>query len=426
MRMVHLVFALYMASAFGTGTRADPLSEQLQAVQKEGRTDLAKPAAAHLSLQSSRLGVISDPAVRSRVATDLAIRRGLADVADGNWAAATPNLQSRARSLLASPDVIAGVNKDPLLSLNVAWRIPGARNEDMVGGEFVSRPDGTTSPIVRSPQSPIRPIPLSLLASEPTENTPPDLGKLPFPISFVVELRIGNLHCSGALIRSDVILTARHCILNENGSHMDGSQISVRSTAGGPIVQGRPGPVWTLEAPQGQSSESRYRDVGLLALSSAYPGQITYAQVSPASIQELWVVMAGVGYTDISAPNLAGWNPSYFGRQVVNFGAFSADVPGLASIPWDNTNGDRVSQCAGDSGGPVFVVGRTGIPLIVGVLSRTSNGEPNSIASCTASSGAAFINLGHPFVHDPLCEQLQSVGSACRSPLDDVRRNASG
>ena len=139
---------------------------------------------------------------------------------------------------------------------------------------------------------------------------------------------------------------------------------------------------------------------------------------------DLWVMMAGFGYTDVSAPNLGGWNPAYLARQVVDFGSFTANLLSVAAIPWENTTDRPASQCAGDSGGPVFVVGRTGVPLIVGVLSRSNSGEPDSVTACRNSSGAAFINFGHPFVHDPICRQLQQIGTPCFAPLDDVVRQS--
>jgi hypothetical protein len=160
-------------------------------------------------------------------------------------------------------------------------------------------------------------------------------------------------------------------------------------------------------------------------LASSFPQLIGFPDVALPSTEYLWVVMAGYGYTDLSAPAApTDWTRGAISRQLVKFASYVSVQPVSALIPWVNTV-DKASQCLGDSGGPVFVAGRSGRPLVIGVLSAVDEGvPPNTVSNCAKTKHGEFVNLGHPYIAKPLCDRLGSLGLQCFKPPSLVK-NAS-
>jgi hypothetical protein len=410
-----------------TWAYADELSDEIQALGKEGRPQILDQTGKRFSVDSTSLPSLADPASRNAAAADIALRRALSDVADGRWAATVPGAQQKASTLVVQPNPTEGLADDALLAHAVAQRIALPNFREMVGAEGEVESDGNVQRIPAHPENPFIPVSQSGLAHEPTVNRLPDIYHLAFSMSFLVEMHMSlsgySWRCSGALIEPRLILTARHCVVYQ-GHQLDGTNIVARSASGGPILHAAR--IWTLEVDAGDPpDDDKYRDVALISLTDSLQQNITYAHIAPATNQYLWVIMAGFGYTDFAAPN-SSWTTGYLAPQVVNFGDYhNSPLHALAAIPWDNSI-TRGSQCAGDSGGPVLIEGKNSEPLIVGVLSRAAVGDPASIDACAASQNATFINLGHSYDNKPLCDQLLKYGTTCVSPPDFISRPNSG
>jgi hypothetical protein len=131
--------------------------------------------------------------------------------------------------------------------------------------------------------------------------------------------------------------------------------------------------------------------------------------------------MSGIGFTDQTEVQPSQWNKLFVSYpQVVEFKMFDRpDDPDSARIPWNEPGPLASSQCDGDSGGPVFVVGQGNVPIVIGVLSA-AKGVTASSVSCGKSKNAEFVNLGHPFVNGMLCPELQRAGIPCQSTLNYV------
>ena len=438
MSIVRLAGAALVAGALAScQTKDDALSRQLERLNAEGRASLVAQEAARRGLTQSEVAGLRDPAARNDLAMDLATRRGILDVAEGKLATGAPKLQERAQSLAARTNPVADLKGDPTLQVlteGYRWKARDLAAESSGMHTEMINPAGKTKI-----SGACHPGDISLLnegstydpakfAQEKTANAFPDPKALPFSICFVVELRIGDgreVHCSGALVGRDLVLTARHCLLDQSNQLLqDASKIQVRSVNGGQIVTGT-GSTW-------EAAEAGYedkRDVALIKLSSAlFPTAPTaYGRVALGTEQTLWVLLAGVGTTDKVGINLKDWNSGFVSYpQPVDFGSVIPSDRRTATIRWSKLDATSSSSCAGDSGGPVVVVSRTNEPLVVGVLSEAPPlAQPGTPVGCAKSYGGTFVALGHPYVSMALCAELANRGYPCATGLDYVVRLAS-
>lgn len=386
-------------------SEADVCSYQYNEAKNNGDTSVIMQIAKEHKINGALCDKVATTS-RQTLAYEMAVGRALTLIAKGAWGASEPSMRNDALKILSEGAPYTEVASEPLLDFNVSVISPHNQSYQLKGGQSSVTPNGSTQTIVRPPNDPIRPVSLAAIESIPSDNNAPDINHLPFKLLFLVELKTKDFRCSGALIASSAVLTAKHCV-EENGVKLDGSDITVH-TVDGAVESGAPGPAWTLDVPPDEETYARYADVAILKLKDPFPSKRVFPRIATVQSGNLWVILAGFGYTDFSELQYSGWNISDLAMQLVNFTTATTALPSSAAIPWDNTT-NPASQCAGDSGGPVFVIGADNLPYIVGILSRDELNSPNSVAACRFSTNATFVNLGNPFVKSAACDALRAT-----------------
>lgn len=238
-------------------------------------------------------------------------------------------------------------------------------------------------------------------------NCPPRYAALGQAVSAVVELQAGPLvgRCSGTLVAPDLIVTARHCV-NADGQiagspPAEKSSIRVRRVGGAwtgvrRIVTFDLGLVWSSQ------------DVAFLKLEAPLGGRP--ATVSPAPSSSLFVVLAGFGVTNLGNTGNAGLA---WAHHPIEFAALRSN--GSPAVGWGTDKGGV--NCAGDSGGPVFLQASDGTLQLVGVMSQvTGNHSTISPTRCATFHRGAFIDLGQSRISSVFCAELAKENVACTTP----------
>jgi len=188
-----------------------------------------------------------------------------------------------------------------------------------------------------------------------------------------------GLRCGASLIRSDVILTAAHCVDDEDGGGtIEASRFrfllgTKKLSAGGERI----GAVKILEHPRYDASEGMEADVALVKL--ARPSTLGRTiRVGGDADEPRWQPGDPAVVT--------GWGTEFFGSPVVPDDLKEAEVPivtdddcqrsyelTLGFDPATNVCAGNLyggeDSCQGDSGGPLHVQDAAGAWILVGVVS---------------------------------------------------------
>lgn len=221
-------------------------------------------------------------------------------------------------------------------------------------------------------------------------------------------------HCTGALVRPDVVLTAAHCVFPDGRFTL---RVHFGTVAWGddPFAIAERGVVHVEQAPGWKGDHETQLDLAFVRLDAPAPPQVAPVPVldHPVEFEQGDLVrLVGFGLTleqiETDEKRSAITDVSFAGERIL----FVGDTPG-------------VEICDGDSGGPVFAE-MNGVETLVAVQSFSGPGR-----FCQSSSGAARVDADLDFVarwlggstdscsHDP-CAVGDPLASSCDSCVTDV------
>ncbi len=209
--------------------------------------------------------------------------------------------------------------------------------------------------------------------------------------------------CSGTVIGSHAVLTAKHCI-----EQLDPAAVSIFVT-GDAELPGDPIPVSAIHALPGRqnplSNEWIVTDLAVLYTAAPFPVPPKPVSFDVPQAGDA-IELAGLGIYDVEA-DLAGVERHGSGRIVATVGSMIVVV------------GDDSSICNGDSGGPVLdAAGR-----VIGVNSAAASCDRGAWGY-TVSVGALELMVRRAIGYAPGCAAEEICGNAidddCSGAIDDT------
>ncbi|MEK6580603.1 MAG: trypsin-like serine protease [Bdellovibrionota bacterium] len=205
-----------------------------------------------------------------------------------------------------------------------------------------------------------------------------------------VAVTSGNSLCTGSLIAKDIVVTAAHCVSNATEMSVVFTRDLAKSGVSAEVLGAIINPNYD---PFGSKDNS---DIAVLQIKGTLPRGYTSAAIMPTKTKlnnGQVVKLAGFGisnaFTHVGAGVLRKVNVN------VRDSAFSR-----SEVTLDQTRGK--GACHGDSGGPAFVITKTGQLQLWGVTSR---GAPDDTADdCAHGAVYTKINSHRSFISKAMAQ----------------------
>lgn len=179
--------------------------------------------------------------------------------------------------------------------------------------------------------------------------------------------------CSGTLIARDLVLTAAHCVQDEEGQP---AQMVMARDIGGSLESAILADQWVVNPSYGRVKDGGFlglggylrpvNDLAVVHLSSAVGAQARIAELPESEIPvggSVSVVIAGFGETQARNSNSVG---------LLHSGHSIATMMSVAGDRDHQLNLSGMQICEGDSGGPVYSIQGSRI-IVIGVNSHTDS-----------------------------------------------------
>ncbi len=175
-------------------------------------------------------------------------------------------------------------------------------------------------------------------------------------------------HCTGALILSNVVLTAAHCLVDSDGNDLPTESILIffglkeseadRKNLSRKVLRIQIHPEWR------RNEISSFNDLAKIELDQ--PAPLPYVPLSIDESPHVLSVLEIAGYGIWSI--LDSENLGVLRRAQISIDSYSAQ-----DLEFKVQTNGHASTCEGDSGGPAYIL-KNGKPYLVGVASRGDEG----------------------------------------------------
>jgi hypothetical protein len=202
---------------------------------------------------------------------------------------------------------------------------------------------------------------------------------------------VGPAGCSGALVHPHVVVTAKHCLVNDSGNLTTPTSIGLGETRG----------QWAKTVAVSSCTTHPSNDFGICILAE----DVTDIPIVPVmALCEMSELAAGESVVEVGFGWTSATNQTYGAKKWINGTIVADPPPSFARNPVAvyATTGSQDGEYYGDSGGPLFFQMPDGTWRLIG----EDWGSPSIVADSTAPRVSVYTSVPY---HVAWAEQVSGV-----------------